>query len=259
MIINSDQMKYTRKGCPNSHINTQYSPLWRQRRRVFSQANSHKGAKCRLEIDCTKHLAPVDAIRPFERGRIAGLREAEWTFRRIDAHVRNNVSVKCHSFKQWSVEHSHIRRPGSGRPRSTDARQDQRIPRAAVAARTEFEVEFRAHVAPGESPRTIGNCLLATGHRSLVPLDRLPLTPRHHTARLLWWRQRVDWRGTGALLYSVIRVGSVFMGVMDVHVYAVDLVTIIFRIEFAHNTQAPSQVSFCGGHQLQLAVTFVFL
>ena len=85
---------------------------------------------------------------PFELGRIVCLRETGCTNRRIAAHVGHNVSVVCHCFQQWSVEHSHTHRPGSGRPRSTDARQDRRIVRAAVAARTVSREEIRAHVAP---------------------------------------------------------------------------------------------------------------
>ena len=51
----------------------------------------------------------------------------------------------------------------------------------------------------------------------------------------------------GTLLSSVMRVGSVCVRVMDGHVYGVDLVRIIFRNAFAHDTQAPSQASWCGG------------
>ena len=57
-----------------------------------------------------------------------------WTYRRIAAHVGHNALVVCRCFVQWSMEHSQGRIPGSGRPRSTDARQDRRIVRAAVAA-----------------------------------------------------------------------------------------------------------------------------
>ena len=46
------------------------------------------------------------------------------------------------------------------------------------------------------------------------------------------------------------------MRVMDLHVYGVELVNVIFRSAFAHDTLAPSQASRCGGHQLKLAVTF---
>ena len=58
---------------------------------------------------------PVEQLKPFERGRIVGLREAGWTYRRIVAHVGHNVSVVSRCFQHWSVEHSHTRRPGSGR------------------------------------------------------------------------------------------------------------------------------------------------
>ena len=57
--------------------------------------------------------------------RIVDLREGGWTYWRIAAHVGHNVSVVCRCFEQCSVEHSYIRRPGSGRPRSTDARHDR--------------------------------------------------------------------------------------------------------------------------------------
>ena len=54
-----------------------------------------------------------------------------------------------------------------------------------------------------------------------------------------------EWNGT--LLFLVMRVGSVYMQVMDIHVYGIDLASIIFRSAFAHNTQAPPQASWCGG------------
>ena len=68
---------------------------------------------------------------------------------------------------------------------------DRRIVRAAVNASRK---NIRAHVAPGLSPRTTGNRLLAAGVRSRVSLARLPLTPQHYLARLLWCRERVNWR-----------------------------------------------------------------
>ena len=141
---------------PKQSIHIQCNPFWRQRSRVFSHANGHKGTECHPAIDCPKHFAAVVAIQPFERGRIEDLREAGWTYLWIAAHVEHNVSVVC-LFQKWAVEHSYTRRPGSGRPRSIEARQDRRILQAAVAASRE---EIRAHVAPVESPKTIGNFCL---------------------------------------------------------------------------------------------------
>ena len=74
----------------------------------------------------------VEQLQLFEWGRIVGLWEAGWTYQRIVAHVGHNVSV-VFCFQQWYVEHSHTRRPDSVWPCSTDAHQDQRIVRAAVA------------------------------------------------------------------------------------------------------------------------------
>ena len=183
MITNSDQIKHSChcNGCLNCHINTQRSPLWQQHRRVFSHANGHKCAECHPEIDFPMHLAPVVAIRPFERRRIVGLREAGWTCRRTAALVGHNV---CRCFQQWSVGHFHTRRPGSVRPRGTDARQDGSIVRAAVAASTASREEIRAHVSPAVSPRIIGNHLLAAGNTLRVPLARISLIPRHRQAQL---------------------------------------------------------------------------
>ena len=53
ITTNSGHMKHTfySKGCPNSHINTQCSPPWRQRRCIFSHANGQKGADRMLSCD----------------------------------------------------------------------------------------------------------------------------------------------------------------------------------------------------------------
>ena len=89
--------------------------------------------------------------------------------------------------------------------------------------------------------------------------DHLCLWPGHHDTAKHGYSDVVkestgEWNG--ALLSSVMRVGSVRMRLMDVHVYGVDLGRVIFRSAFAHDTKAPPQASWCGSHQLQLAVTF---
>ena len=95
-----------------------------------------------------KHLAPVVAIWPFERGCIVGLWEAGWTYQWIAAHVAHNVLVVCRYFQQWFVEHSLTHRPGSGWPHSINTRHDRRIVQAAMAAQTASREEIWAHVAP---------------------------------------------------------------------------------------------------------------
>ena len=122
-------------------------------------------------------LTPVEQLQSFELGRIVGLQEAGWTYGRIAAHVGHNVSMVFRNFQQWSVGHSHTRTPCSGRPHSIDALQDQRIVRAAVAARTASREEIRVHFAPAVSPRTIGNRRLAVDHLCLLPGITYTTTP----------------------------------------------------------------------------------
>ena len=59
------------------------------------------------------------------------------------------------------MKDSDTRRPGHGRPRSRDARQDRRIVRATVDNRTASREEIRAYIAPSVLLRIIGNRKLA--------------------------------------------------------------------------------------------------
>ena len=135
----------------------------------------------------------------------------------------------CVAVSAVICQHSHTRRLGPGRPRSIDARQHRWIVRAAVAARKTSREEFRVYVAPAVSPRTIRNRRLTAELGSCVPLARLPLTPRHCKAWLLWCRERVDRRVERLFVVFRMRIGSVCMRVMDVHVYGVDLMRVILE------------------------------
>ena len=130
------------------------------------EENSVYNIHCRVQPSPTdEYVLLLNNFIRFNGVAIVGLREAGWTYRRIATHVGHNISLVCHCFQQWSVKHSHTCKPGIRRPRSTDARQDRRIMRAAVAARKASRDELRAHVATPVSPRTIGNRLLAAGIR----------------------------------------------------------------------------------------------
>ena len=114
---------------------------------------------------------------------------------------------------------------------------------AAVAASRE---EFRAYVAP----RTIGDL----DHVCLWPGYHLHHdTAKHHYSGIVKVSTG-EWNVS--LLYSMMKVGSVRMRVMDVRVYGVDLVVVIFRSALAHDTQAPPQASGRRGSQLQLAIKY---
>ena len=92
-----------------------------------------------------------------------------------------------------SLEHFHIRRVGSGRPRSTDARQDPRFVGAALTARTASRKEIWAHVALAVSPRTIDNRLLAVELITYVSGQAINYTTTPlSTANLMSWKSRLE-------------------------------------------------------------------
>ena len=86
------------------------------------------------------------------------------------------------------------------------------------------------------SPRSFGNSLLAAGsdHVCLWPGYHLHQDYAKHGYSGVVKESTGAWNS--ALLSSVMRVGSACMRVMDVHVYGVDLVNIIFGSAFAHDT-----------------------
>ena len=94
------------------------------------------------------------------------------------------------------------------------------------------------------APMTILNRLLASGLGSRMPLARLPLHHKYRQARLLWCRERVDWRVEWrSVVFNDESRLAVCMRVMDIHVYGVDPMSVIFRTTFAHDTLAPPQAS----------------
>ena len=182
-------------------------------------------------MHCRRVLTPVEQLQPFGRSRIVGFREVGLTYRRISAHVGPNVSVVCCCFRQWSVEHFHTRRPGSGRPLSTDARQDRRIMRAAVAARIVpypgNKSGYMFHLLCHQEPLRIVCLQQNLDHACLWPGYHSHHDTPKHGYSVIVNESTGEWNGP--LLSSVMRVSSVCMRVMEVHVYGVDLVSVIFR------------------------------
>ena len=78
--------------------------------------------------------------------------------------------------------------------------------------------------------------LLAAGLRSRVPLTRLPLTPQHRLAWLLWCRERVGWRVEWhSVVFSDESRFSLYARDGCTHV-GIGLMNVIFQSAFAHDT-----------------------
>ena len=66
-----------------------------------------------------------------------------------------------------------------------------------------------------------------------MPLFWTPLILEHHYSGVMV-KSTGEWNG--ALLSTVMRVCSVFMWVMDLHMYSIDPERVTFQTVFAHNT-----------------------
>ncbi|GFX93856.1 transposable element Tcb2 transposase [Trichonephila clavipes] len=130
----------------------------------------------------------------FERERINGMMEAEWSGRRVDRQLGRSDCVVRRCWDQWIREMSFTRRPGSGHPQQTSRREDRHMVRNARVQPTASSTAIQAQVSPSlgvpVSSRTIRK-RLAEGHLgSRCPLGVLPLTPTHRRLRLEWCHAR---------------------------------------------------------------------
>ena len=199
---------------------------------------------------------PVEQLQPFEGARIVGCRKLDGY---IDEslHMLRTIYPWCvASFSRglWNIT-THIEQVLDGRVVQTHVK---------IEALCEQRWPNEQH--PGKKSGHMLHLLRHQGTLGTVCLhqdsDHVCLWPsyyfNHDTARHGYSGVVEESTGkwNGALLSSVMRVGSVCMLMMDVNVYGVDLVSVIFRSAFTHNSQAPPQTSWRGGHQLQLTVTF---
>ena len=114
-----------------------------------------------------------------------------------------------------------------------------------VTVQTPASSAGRPKCIQGRNPGTCCTCCVTKDYRELSASSRNQITCASG-------RARVDWNG--ALFSSVMTVGSVCMRVMDIHVYCIDLLSIIFRSAFVHDTQSLLRLHSVGGHQSQLMV-----
>ena len=133
----------------------------------------------------------------FERGRIVGMREAGWSFRRIARHTGRADITIARCWRQWIEEGTHTRHAGSGRPPRTTGRENRRIVRHARITPTATIANIQRAVVPSlqhpVSASTLGRRLHNAGLHARRPLRRLPLTPIQRRHRLQWCRDRLTW------------------------------------------------------------------
>ncbi|GFX91227.1 transposable element Tcb1 transposase [Trichonephila clavipes] len=132
--------------------------------------------------------------------KLAGLREAGWSNRRIGRYLGRSDMVAARCWQQWITEGRIYRRGGSGRPRNTNDLENRAIRRVATSAPTTSLASIQRHLPPSRHPvpsrETIRRRLTEVGLRSRRPLRRLPLTPHHRQCRLDFYQPRATWSVT---------------------------------------------------------------
>ncbi|GBM25675.1 hypothetical protein AVEN_207450-1 [Araneus ventricosus] len=71
-------------------------------------------------------------LTEFERGRVVGLREGEFSFLDIAERLGRNVYTVHDCWQQWSREGTASRRLGSRQPHGTSEREDRRVRRIVL-------------------------------------------------------------------------------------------------------------------------------
>lgn len=142
-------------------------------------------------------ICKFSQLTDFERGRIVGLFESGNSSRQVAEILGKNQSTVLRSWNRWQKEGLNARKSGSGAKRKTSPREDRLIRRTGICHRTSSLAVVRDACQPALdstiTKRTINNRMLEAGLRARKPLLRLPLLPRHKTARLKWCKERKDW------------------------------------------------------------------
>ncbi|GFU07297.1 hypothetical protein TNCV_2656181 [Trichonephila clavipes] len=128
-----------------------------------------------------------------ERERIVGLREVDWSNRRIGGlHLGRSVMLVVWCWQQWITKRITYRRGGSGRPRNANMLDDCTNIRVATSSLTTSVESILCHLPLSRHPVVSRDA----GKRSRRPLRRLPLTPNHRQCRLEFFRHWASWRVT---------------------------------------------------------------
>ena len=140
---------------------------------------------------------PGHPISGFDRARIIALHQQHWSNHRISARLGIPRSSVIRMIQLFLETGGVNRRPGSGRHRVTDEREDRYIANFVRRNRnisvTAIRTHFRRTYGRLISSPTIRRRLAGANLRSRRPLRVPRLTRAHRAARLEWSRNHRDW------------------------------------------------------------------
>lgn len=136
-------------------------------------------------------------LTEFQKGRIIGLRNEGVSYRAIGREIGCNAATVLRWWRRWNEERNCRRRNGSGRPRVSTPREDQRLRVSAIRDRhsttREIGNNWTEALRRPISTSTLYRRIRSFGLRSYRPLLTLPLTPEHRARRLEWCNDRRNW------------------------------------------------------------------
>lgn len=142
-------------------------------------------------------MPPRRFLSTLQRGQALGWLQDGISFREVGRRLGVSHSVIQRLLERFQATGRADNRPRSGRPRSTNRREDRMLCREALRDRTVTSSTLRAQLAQAAninvSSATIRRRLHEYGLASRRPVVRVPLTEGHRQARAAWCRRHVRW------------------------------------------------------------------
>ena len=101
--------------------------------------------ECNLSMNPHRKKDKFRKLTEFERGRIIGLRERQFSYRTTAALVQQISSTAMRVWKKQTHEHRIIQKTGSGRREVTSVGDDRHLFRMVVNNRTASSRQLAAH------------------------------------------------------------------------------------------------------------------
>lgn len=136
-------------------------------------------------------------LSDFDKGRLCGLMEAGESVRDTARRMHLSKTTVQRWWSKYQKTGNVQRKRGSGRPRLSTARQDQRL--VLLVKRNRFKPVSKLHVAWRNdsnvqcSERTARRRVLEAGYAAHRPLVRIPLSRHHRHVRLQWAQEHLQW------------------------------------------------------------------
>lgn len=128
-----------------------------------------------------------------QRIKIVELRSKKWTFAKIASSIGCTLSTVHAVWNKYQKYEDVKDLPRPGRPPKVSERDLRKLKRSVAKGEFDTAPEFRKHVMPHVSVRTVQLKLHDIGAKAYKKQRKPALTERHKEARLKWATEHKDW------------------------------------------------------------------